>query len=92
MDDRLARAHVIVSGMVQGVFFRSATKSSAVARGLTGWVKNLPDGKVEAVFEGLKPLVEEAVAWTHEGPPGSRVDSVDVSWEQPRGESSFTVR
>lgn len=77
------RAHVLISGTVQGVFFRSTTRNQARLRGLSGWVRNLSDGRVEAVFEGDKEAVEEMVEFCKQGPPGSNVDDVDVSWEKP---------
>jgi acylphosphatase len=86
------RAHVFVSGIVQGVFYRSSTRDEAISRGLTGWVRNLPDERVEAVFEGGKTPVEEMLKWCRRGPPGARVDGVLVSWEKPTGEySSFRI-
>jgi acylphosphatase len=87
-----ARAHVFVSGLVQGVFFRAETSRRAKSRDLGGWVRNLPDGRVEAVFEGPKPAVESMLEWVRTGPRGAAVSSVDVSWEDPEGEPSFRVR
>ena len=87
------RAHVIVHGLVQGVWFRASTKDEAARIGVGGWVRNLPDGTVEAVFEGEKKKVEVAVGWCHKGPPGARVTSVDVTWGPSRNEfSRFDVR
>jgi acylphosphatase len=82
----VVRAHVFVSGRVQGVFFRSEIRHEAKKRGLRGWVRNLPDGRVEAVFEGEEKSVKELIEFCKRGPPGARVTSVDVSWEQPTGE------
>jgi len=82
----LVRAHVIIEGRVQGVFFRSSTQDEAVRLGITGWVKNRRDGKVEAVFEGEKEKVEEIIRWCHVGPPWAKVTKVDVSWEPYKGE------
>lgn len=87
-----ARAHVFVSGDVQGVFFRYETRERARARGLAGWVRNLPDGRVEAVFEGARHAVEAMVAWCREGPRGARVTEIEVADEQPEGLGSFEVR
>jgi acylphosphatase len=87
-----ARAHVMVTGRVQGVFFRASTSDVAQGLGLRGWVRNLPQGGVEAVFEGERKKVEEALAWCRTGPPGARVAHCDVIWEEPRGEGSFTIR
>jgi acylphosphatase len=87
------RAHVIIHGRVQGVWFRQSTKEEADRLGVTGWVRNLPDRSVEAVFEGEKKKVEEIVGWCHRGPAGADVSSVDVSWEPYRHESGhFEIR
>jgi len=86
------RARVIISGKVQGVFFRASAEDEARSRGLTGWVRNAPDGQVEAVFEGEKAAVEATIAWCHRGPPAAQVRSVAVTWEEPRGERGFSVR
>ena len=64
-----ARVHVVIEGRVQGVFFRASTRDEARARGLTGWARNLPDGRVEALFEGDKRVVENMLAWCRKGPP-----------------------
>jgi acylphosphatase len=77
------RAHILVTGNVQGVFFRSGTRSEARLRKVTGWVRNLPDGRVEAVFEGEKDSVEAMVEFCRKGPSGSGVDGIEVSWEKP---------
>ena len=81
-----ARARVIVSGRVQGVFFRYTTREVASSLGLFGWVKNRWDGKVEAVFEGERERVEEMIGWCHKGPPGAYVQNVDTQWEEYLGE------
>jgi len=87
------RAHVLVSGRVQGVFFRSETQDEAVRHGLTGWVRNLPDGRVEAVFEGEKDRVDELIEFCRRGPPGARVTRVEVTWSDYTGEfKSFSIR
>lgn len=87
------RAHVIIHGLVQGVYFRASTREEAVRLGVAGWVRNLPNGSVEAVFEGEKRRVEEIVGWCHKGPPGARVEKVEVSWDQFNGEfSRFDIR
>ena len=75
------RAHVFISGRVQGVFFRSETKHEARKHSLTGWVRNLPDDRVEAVFEGEEENVKELVEFCRRGPPGAKVTSTDVTWE-----------
>ncbi|UCD02694.1 MAG: acylphosphatase [Candidatus Aenigmatarchaeota archaeon] len=88
-----ARAHVVVSGSVQGVFFRANTREKAHDLGLKGWVRNTHDGKVEAVFEGDKFAVLEAVDFCRQGPPGAHVKDIDVKWDEYKGEfGSFEVR
>jgi acylphosphatase len=88
-----ARAHVVVSGRVQGVFFRSETQDEAVRHGLTGWVRNMPDGRVEAVFEGEKDRVDAIIEFCRRGPPGARVTGVQVTWGNYIGEfKSFSIR
>jgi len=87
------RAHVYVSGRVQGVFFRSETQDEALRRNVTGWVRNLPDGRVEAVFEGEKEAVEKLIEFCKRGPPGARVTKVEVAWEPYTGEfKDFKIR
>ncbi len=87
------RAHVYVSGRVQGVFFRATTRKEARKRGVTGWVKNLPDGRVEAVFEGDEEKVKEMINFCHEGPRSARVKDVEVEWKEYQDEfSEFDVR
>jgi acylphosphatase len=86
------RAHVLVSGRVQGVFFRTETQRTARQHNLTGWVKNLPDGRVEAVFEGEEAAVEKAVQWCHHGPPSAMVTKVSVKKEPWAGEfETFSI-
>jgi acylphosphatase len=86
------RAHVYVSGRVQGVFFRAETAEMAQRLGLSGWVRNLYDGRVEALFEGEKDKVEKAVEFCRRGPPGASVMNLDVKWHDWRGEfSDFRV-
>jgi acylphosphatase len=87
------RAHVLVNGRVQGVFFRSETEDEANRRNVAGWVRNTSDGRVEAVFEGEKEDVEKVIAFCRRGPPGARVTKVDVHWEDPIGEfRDFKIR
>ncbi len=87
------RAHVIIHGLVQGVWFRASTREEALRIGVGGWTRNLSDGTVEALFEGEKKKVEEIVAWCHRGPLGARVSKVDLSWEPYRGEfRQFDIR
>jgi len=92
MDEKI-RAHIFIQGMVQGVFFRAKTRQKAKELRLTGWVKNLPDGRVEAVFEGEKEKVEQMIEWTQKGPLFSRVDDVKVDFEEYKGEfENFEIR
>jgi len=87
------RAHVLVSGRVQGVFFRFETRRLARRMGIAGWVKNRGDGRVEAVFEGKREAVERMVEFCRGGPSGARVTNVEVRWEEPTGEfEGFNVR
>lgn len=82
----LSRVHIFVSGIVQGVGFRATTSSMARELGLTGWVRNLPDGRVEAVFEGEKEKIEEILERIKKGSFFIRVDKVEVAWEEYKGE------
>ncbi|SNZ03979.1 acylphosphatase [Natronoarchaeum philippinense] len=91
MPDR-TRAHVFVSGRVQGVFYRANTRDTARANGVDGWVKNLEDGRVEAVFEGPEDAVEETVEWCHTGSPAADVNGVEVEYDDPQGEDGFEIR
>jgi len=87
------RVHVFVSGRVQGVFFRTETQDEAIRQNVTGWVRNLHDGRVEAVFEGEKENVDRLIEFCRRGPPGARVTRVDVAWEHYTGEfRSFQIR
>ena len=87
------RAHVIIHGMVQGIFFRYNTRVRAVQLGLKGWVKNSFNGTVEALFEGPKEDVETIVNWCRRGPSGARVDKIDLEWGEPTGEfDRFDIR
>ena len=87
------RKHLIISGRVQGVFFRSSTQDKAASLGLSGWVRNTSDGNVEAVFEGEEAVVEEMISWCHKGPSPASVDNVKISEEAPSGElERFVVK
>ena len=87
------RAHVYVSGQVQGVFFRDSARERAEQLGLAGWVRNLPDGRVEAVFEGEPDSVREMIRWCEEGPPHAAVEDVEAGFEAPGGDlTGFEVR
>ena len=80
------RVHLFISGRVQGVFFRHNMRREALKLGVTGWVRNLPDGRVEAVIEGEEEKVEKLVEWAHRGPPLARVDEVKIIREDYKGE------
>lgn len=80
------RAHIFVSGRVQGVLFRDGTQRQAKRLGVKGWVRNLADGRVEAVFEGEKDKVEQVVNWAKKGPILARVDDLRVEWQEYTGE------
>jgi acylphosphatase len=87
------RAHVLISGRVQGVLFRSETQDEARRQGVTGWVRNLPDGRVEAVFEGEKVMVDRLIDFCRRGPPGAKVTRVEVTWGDYNGEfKGFSIR
>ena len=77
-----SKVHVIISGRVQGVWFRASTKSKAEQFGITGWVRNTSDGNVEAVFEGDEKIIEEILEWCNHGPPLAKVDNVEIK-KQP---------
>lgn len=77
--------HVYVSGKVQGVYFRDTTRKVAVDNGVNGWVKNLDDGRVEAVFQGGEDAVQKMIDFCHEGPPAARVEDVEVEDDPDRG-------
>jgi acylphosphatase len=87
----MRRVRVAVSGRVQGVFYRATCAERARALGLAGSVRNLPDGRVEAVFEGSPESVAEAIAWCRSGTRSSIVDRVEVIDETPLGETGFRV-
>jgi acylphosphatase len=80
------RAHILISGVVQGVFFRSNTRRKANEFKVNGWVKNLRDGRVEVVCEGAEESVKKLIAWSKKGPEGAYVSSADVTWENYTGE------
>lgn len=88
-----ARIHVLISGRVQGVFFRQNTLKRAKFLDLVGWVKNTEDGKVEAVFEGEKEKIGKIIEWLKIGPPLAKVENVEIEWEEPKGEFlDFEIR
>jgi acylphosphatase len=75
-----ARLEIVVVGMVQGVWFRASTREEARRLGIRGWVRNLPDGRVQAVFEGEEEVLRRMLAWCRVGPPGARVAQVEERW------------
>lgn len=88
-----ARAHLLISGRVQGVFYRAFTEDTAHSLGLKGWVKNRSDGNVEALFEGEKENIEKAIGLCYKGPPAAKVNNIDVKWGNFKGEfDAFSVR
>ncbi len=87
------RAHVLVTGRVQGVFFRDSARENAERLGLSGWVRNRPDGAVEAVFEGPSEAVREMVRWCEQGPSNASVENTDTDFGPAEGDlSGFEVR
>ncbi|MCS7240325.1 MAG: acylphosphatase [Candidatus Bipolaricaulota bacterium] len=89
----MKRVHIFVSGRVQGVFFRAHTRDLAQRLGLGGFVRNLPDGRVEVVAEGPEEKLQELIAFCHHGPPLAQVTGVEVHWEEFTGEfHTFSVR
>ncbi|MBZ0155272.1 MAG: acylphosphatase [Alphaproteobacteria bacterium] len=88
-----SRAHLLISGRVQGVYYRGFTEEVAHSLGLKGWVRNLPDRRVEAVFEGERDAVEQAILKCKQGPPAAHVTGIDVTWEEPmEGLKDFEIR
>jgi len=88
-----ARAHILISGRVQGVFYRAFTEDAAHLLDLKGWVKNRSDGNVEAIFEGKKEAIESAIRSCYKGPPAAKVNNIEVKWEIFKGEfDTFSVR
>jgi acylphosphatase len=87
------RAHLYIMGRVQGVGYRAFVVRTAATFDLCGWVRNLPDRSVEAVFEGDKALIEAAIKRLYDGPPAALVSSIDVNWsDKPEGVPAFDVR
>lgn len=85
-------AHVFISGRVQGVGYRFSTVEEAYRWGVKGWVRNLPDGRVEAVFEGNTTGVKEMINWCYQGPTAAVVKNVAVEYQEPEGLSAFEMR
>ena len=88
----MIRNRVLISGQVQGVYFRDAYRRLALQHGVTGWVRNLPDGRVEAVLEGPADEVHRLVDWAHQGPSSAMVTSVSVREERPEGLAAFVIK
>jgi acylphosphatase len=84
MEDNV-RARLLISGRVQGVAFRWETQRASQRHDVTGWVRNLPDGRVEAVIEGPRDQVNDLIDWCRKGPPAARVDSLDIQWGDFQG-------
>ncbi|ERG90799.1 MAG: acylphosphatase [Haloquadratum walsbyi J07HQW1] len=92
MSETRTRAHVFISGTVQGVYYRASTRDAARERGVRGWVRNLDDGRVEAVFEGPESAVDSLIEWCHTGSPDASVSDVSVSYTDPEGIDGFRIR
>ncbi len=90
-ENAFVRVRVFVDGWVQGVQFRSSTVQEASRLEVSGWVRNLPDGRVEAVYEGPRNAVEELLAWTRRGPRWAHVTEIAIHDEEPKGERGFSV-
>jgi acylphosphatase len=88
-----SRVHLVISGQVQGVWFRASTRDKAQQLGLTGWVKNTFEGNVEAVFEGEEKLINEMLDWCHHGPPLAQVENVEVKKQRPSNDfDDFSIK
>jgi acylphosphatase len=88
----MKKVHLIISGRVQGVFYRAFTKDVAESLGLKGWVRNIRDGRVEAVFEGDEDKISIAIERCKEGPPYAKVDNIEVTWSEPEGLVDFEIK
>lgn len=89
----MVRVHLYITGIVQGVFYRQTTKKQATELGLKGWVRNLDDGRVEALVEGEEEKVNQLIKWSHRGPENARVEKVDIEDEDYTGEFvDFSIR
>ena len=88
-----AQVQIVVRGRVQGVFFRGAAAQEARALGLSGWARNLPDGRVAILAEGERRNLEMLFAWAHQGPPAARVEELEAEWSEYKGElHGFDIR
>ena len=93
MSSDIQQLHAIVRGQVQGVNFRSSTVTQAARLSLAGWVRNLPDGSVEVLAEGPRPVLEQLLAFLRHGPPSARVSGVEPAWQPPtQSFQQFEVR
>lgn len=81
-----ARVHLLISGKVQGVFFRASTRKVANEIGVTGWVRNVPNGMVEVVAEGRKNQLDRLIEFCKKGPEGAKVEDIEINWEKYKGE------
>ena len=91
--DKPARLQALIQGRVQGVCYRWSARDEAESLGAVGWVRNLPDGKVELVAEGSREALEKLISWCYAGPPAARVSDVKLDWLEPTGEfSEFSIR
>lgn len=91
-NKKMAAAHILVSGRVQGVFYRASTRDTALRHHLTGWVRNLTDGRVEAMLEGEKESIEKVIYWCQKGPPASAPSALEIKWLEYSGSfSDFEV-
>jgi len=88
----ISRVKLVIEGRVQGVCYRAFTQNQAIKLGLSGWVKNMQDGRVEAVLEGQRELIEQAMLACKSGPSGARVTDIDIVWGNPQGEEGFEIR
>lgn len=89
----MKRVHLVVSGRVQGVWYRAGTEQEATRLGLSGWVRNLPDGRVEALAEGPEAALQAFEGWCRRGPEHARVEHVEATWSESTGEfQGFSVR
>ncbi len=89
----IKQAKVVFAGRVQGVWFRAFTSEAATGAGLTGWVRNLPNGSVEALFEGEEETVKAVIEKCRQGPPSARVDHMEINWDDAGNEfGAFTIR
>ena len=93
MASMKTNVNVIISGRVQGVWFRASTKQKAEQLGLTGWVRNTSDGNVEAIFEGEEDIVKKMIEWCHHGPPSAQVENVEIKNQDPtNGFDNFFIK